>query len=45
MRFEHLLADRTDRMGANAIREILKVVSQPGMASFLREFPHLRVSP
>ncbi len=39
MRFEHLLADRTDRMGANAIREILKVVSQPGMVSLAGGIP------
>ncbi len=39
MKFEHLLADRTDRMGANAIREILKVVSQPGMVSLAGGIP------
>jgi hypothetical protein len=29
--FESLLAERTGKMGANVIREILKVVSQPGI--------------
>ena len=33
MDFTHLLADRTQNMGASVIREILKVVSQPGMIS------------
>jgi len=33
MNFEHLLADRTGQMGVNVIREILKVVAQPGMVS------------
>ncbi len=33
MSFEHLLADRTGTMGVNVIREILKVVNQPGMIS------------
>ncbi|MBN1550499.1 PLP-dependent aminotransferase family protein [bacterium] len=37
--FEHLLAERTKRMGASAIREILKVVSQPGMISLAGGFP------
>lgn len=33
------LADRTGRMGVNAIREILKVVSQPGMISLAGGIP------
>jgi 2-aminoadipate transaminase len=37
--FEHLLADRTKVMGASAIREILKVVSQPGMISLAGGIP------
>jgi len=39
MNFERLLARRTDAMGANAIREILKVVSQPGMISLAGGIP------
>lgn len=39
MNFEHLLAGRTKMMGANAIREILKVVSQPGMVSLAGGIP------
>ena len=39
MKFEHLLADRTRKMGASAIREILKVVSQPGMVSLAGGIP------
>ncbi|MBN1582876.1 MAG: PLP-dependent aminotransferase family protein, partial [Anaerolineae bacterium] len=39
MSFEHLLADKTKRMGASAIREILKVVSQPGMISLAGGIP------
>lgn len=39
MNFENLLADRTEKMGANAIREILKVVSQPGMVSLAGGIP------
>jgi 2-aminoadipate transaminase len=39
MDFEHLFAERTRRMGANAIREILKVVSQPGMVSLAGGIP------
>jgi 2-aminoadipate transaminase len=39
MDFEHLLADRTRKMGASAIREILKVVSQPGMVSLAGGIP------
>ena len=39
MKFEHLLADRTRSMGASAIREILKVVSQPGMVSLAGGIP------
>jgi len=33
MQFENLLAKRTENMGASAIRETLKVISQPGMIS------------
>lgn len=36
---EHLLAHRTARMGANAIREILKVTGQPGMRSLAGGIP------
>ncbi len=39
MKFENLLADRTEKMGKNAIREILKVVSQPGMISLAGGIP------
>lgn len=39
MNFENLLAERTGKMGANAIREILKVVSQPGMVSLAGGIP------
>lgn len=39
MDFERLLAGRTSRMGASAIREILKVVSQPGMRSLAGGIP------
>ena len=39
MTFEALLADRTELMKANAIREILKVVSQPGMVSLAGGIP------
>lgn len=39
MEFERLLADRTTKMGVNAIREILKVVSQPGMVSLAGGIP------
>lgn len=39
MGFENLLAHRTGRMGANAIREVLKVVSQPGMISLAGGIP------
>lgn len=39
MDFTHLLADRTKTMGASAIREILKVVSQPGMVSLAGGIP------
>jgi 2-aminoadipate transaminase len=39
MRFEPLLADRTRLMSANAIREILKVVSRPGMTSLAGGIP------
>ena len=39
MGFDHLLAERTNSMGANAIREILKVVSKPGMVSLAGGIP------
>ncbi|MBW2606879.1 MAG: PLP-dependent aminotransferase family protein [Deltaproteobacteria bacterium] len=39
MDFEKLLADRLEKMGASAIREILKVVSQPGMISLAGGIP------
>ena len=39
MNFESLLAERTGKMGANAIREILKVVSQSGMVSLAGGIP------
>lgn len=39
MSFQHLLSDRTQVMGENAIREILKVVSQPGMISLAGGIP------
>jgi 2-aminoadipate transaminase len=39
MEIERLLADRTEKMGVNAIREILKVVSQPGMVSLAGGIP------
>lgn len=39
MRFENLLAPRTRVMGASAIREILKVVAQPGMISLAGGIP------
>ncbi|MCP4628353.1 MAG: PLP-dependent aminotransferase family protein [bacterium] len=39
MGFNHLLADRTRAMDVNVIREILKVVSQPGMMSLAGGIP------
>jgi 2-aminoadipate transaminase len=39
MQYHHLLAKRTERMAASAIREILKVVSQPGMISLAGGIP------
>jgi 2-aminoadipate transaminase len=39
MNFDHLLAPRTKLMGVNAIREILKVVAQPGMVSLAGGIP------
>jgi len=39
MPFDYLLAGRTKRMGASAIRELLKVVSQPGMISLAGGIP------
>jgi 2-aminoadipate transaminase len=39
MRFDDLLAPRTRVMGASAIREILKVVAQPGMISLAGGIP------
>lgn len=37
--FEHLLANRTTRMNVSAVREILKVVSRPGMVSLAGGIP------
>ena len=39
MDFKHLLADRTGQMGENVIREILKVIAQPGMVSLAGGIP------
>ena len=39
MDIESILASRTKQMGVNAIREILKVVSQPGMISLAGGIP------
>lgn len=39
MDYQSLLADRTREMSASAIREILKVVSQPGMISLAGGIP------
>jgi 2-aminoadipate transaminase len=39
MQIENLLAHRTNRMSASSIREILKVVSQPGMISLAGGIP------
>ncbi len=39
MDYSRLLASRTERMGASAIREILKVVAQPGMISLAGGIP------
>ncbi len=39
MAFDTLLADRTKRISASVIREILKVVSQPGMISLAGGIP------
>ncbi|MBI9109000.1 MAG: PLP-dependent aminotransferase family protein [Spirochaetales bacterium] len=39
MDFTHLLSERTGKMGASAIREILKVVGQPGMVSLAGGIP------
>ena len=39
MGFNHLLAERTRAMDVNVIREILKVVSQPGMVSLAGGIP------
>ena len=39
MGYNHLLADRTRAMDVNVIREILKVVSQPGMVSLAGGIP------
>ncbi len=39
MGFDNLLADRTRAMDVNVIREILKVVSQPGMVSLAGGIP------
>lgn len=37
--FEHLLSQRTNNMKVNAIRDILKVISQPGMISMAGGLP------
>lgn len=39
MGFSHLLSERTANMKANGIREILKVISKPGMISFAGGLP------
>ena len=39
MNYETLFADRTRNMGANIIREILKVVGKPGMISLAGGYP------
>ena len=39
MGFDHLLATRTEKMGASVIREILKVVAKPGMVSLAGGIP------
>ncbi len=39
MRCDHLFAERTRGMGTNAIREILKVVSRPGVVSLAGGIP------
>ncbi len=39
MDFTNILAERTESMGASAIREILKVVGQPGMVSLAGGIP------
>ena len=39
MEFDHLLAERTKTMDVNVIREILKVVSQPGMVTLAGGIP------
>jgi 2-aminoadipate transaminase len=39
MNYQTLLSDRTAQMGASAIREILKVVAQPGMVSLAGGIP------
>lgn len=39
MEYQHLLAKRTTQMGANAIREILKVVAKPGIISLAGGIP------
>ena len=39
MNIDHLLADRTRKMSVNTIREILKVVAQPGMVSLAGGIP------
>lgn len=42
---ESILATRTSRMGASAIREILKVVSRPGMVSLAGGIPSPQAFP
>ena len=39
MQIQSLIADRTHRMSVNAIREILKVITQPGMISLAGGIP------
>jgi 2-aminoadipate transaminase len=39
METNRLFADRTRKMGASAIREILKVAAQPGMLSLAGGLP------
>lgn len=45
MDYKKLLAERTDTMSASAIREILKVVSQPGMISLAGGNPDPKTFP
>lgn len=45
MSFHNLLSQRTRHMGANAIREILKAVAQPGMISLAGGIPSVQSFP